>query len=187
MPDHVHLLVRMRPSISLSDFLRSVKANSSRWVHERSETPRRFGWQEGYAAFSVSESVAGDVCRYIQTQEEHHRRRSFEEEWVTLLKKHGIEFDPADPFGEAVHSGRSGRHRATHGLTPPPPCAMILLRLLREAARRTDAGWSSLVARWAHNPKVAGSNPAPATIRHIRPQGRSRGRASGSCLFSWNE
>lgn len=99
MPDHVHLLVRVRPNVALSDLLRSIKANSSRWVHERSETPRRFGWQEGYGAFSVSESVAGDVCRYIQSQEEHHRRRSFEEEWVTLLKRHGIEFDPANPFG----------------------------------------------------------------------------------------
>jgi len=99
MPDHVHLLVRARPSLSVSDLLRVIKANSSRWVHERSATPRRFGWQEGYGAFSVSGSAAGDVCRYIQSQEEHHRRRSFEEEWVTLLKRHGIEFDPANPFG----------------------------------------------------------------------------------------
>jgi putative transposase len=99
MPDHVHLLVRVRPTLTVADLLRSVKANSSRWVHERSETPRRFGWQEGYAAFSVSESVAGEVCRYIQSQEGHHRRRSFEEEWVGLLIRHGIEFDPVNPFG----------------------------------------------------------------------------------------
>ncbi len=100
MPDHVHLLVRLKPTASVADFLRSVKANSSRWVHERAHPPRRFGWQEGYAAFTVSESSAAKVCRYIQNQEEHHRRRSFEEEWVDLLKRHGIEFDPADPFGE---------------------------------------------------------------------------------------
>jgi REP element-mobilizing transposase RayT len=99
MPDHLHLLVRVRANLSLSDLLRSIKANSSRWVHERSETPRRFGWQEGYGAFSVSESAAGEVHRYIQSQEEHHRRRSFEEEWVGLLIRHGIEFDPANPFG----------------------------------------------------------------------------------------
>ena len=99
MPDHLHLLVRVRPNVSLSDLLRSVKANSSRWVHERSEMPRRFGWQEGHAAFSVSESAAGEVCRYVQNQEEHHRRRSFEEEWVGLLIRHGIELDPANPFG----------------------------------------------------------------------------------------
>ena len=99
MPDHLHLLVRVRANLSLSDLLRSIKANSFRWVHERSETPRRFGWQEGYGAFSVSESAAGDVHRYIQSQEEHHRRRSFEEEWIGLLIRHGIEFDPANPFG----------------------------------------------------------------------------------------
>ncbi|HEX4963960.1 MAG TPA: IS200/IS605 family transposase [Thermoanaerobaculia bacterium] len=100
MPDHVHLLVRMRPNLTVSDLLRSVKANSSRWVHERSQAPWHFAWQEGYGAFSVSESAAGDVLRYIQTQEEHHRRRSFEEEWVGLLIRHGIEFDPANPFGD---------------------------------------------------------------------------------------
>src|SRR5262245_34994577 len=66
MPDHVHLLVRLKPTSCLADVLRSVKANSSRWVHERSDPPRRFGWQEGYAAFSVSESAAPSVCRYIQ-------------------------------------------------------------------------------------------------------------------------
>ena len=99
MPDPMHLLVRARPNLSMSDLLRTVKANSSRWVHERSVTPRRFGWQEGYGAFSVSGSAAADVCRYIQNQEEHHRQRSFETEWITLLKRHGIEFDPANPFG----------------------------------------------------------------------------------------
>jgi len=99
MPDHLHLLVRLKPAVSLSDLLCSVKANSSRWVHERPDPPQGFAWQEGYGAFTVSESSAGSVCRYIQNQEEHHRGRSFEEEWVALLKRHGIEFDPANPFG----------------------------------------------------------------------------------------
>jgi REP element-mobilizing transposase RayT len=98
MQDHVHLLVRARASVSLSALLRVIKANSSRWAHERSPL-RRFGWQEGYGAFSVSGSAADRVCQYIQNQEEHHRRRSFEKEWITLLKRHGIEFDPANPFG----------------------------------------------------------------------------------------
>jgi REP-associated tyrosine transposase len=100
MPDHVHLLVRLKPTTRVADFLRSVKANSSRWVHEQADPPRRFGWQEGYGAFTVSQSSAGKVCRYIHNQEEHHRERSFEEEWVDLLTRHGIEFDPSDPFGE---------------------------------------------------------------------------------------
>ena len=99
MPDHLHLLVRLKPAVSLSDLLCSVKANSSRWVHERPDPPRGFAWQEGYGAFTVSESSAGSVCRYIQNQEDHHRGRNFEEEWIALLKLHGIEFDPANPFG----------------------------------------------------------------------------------------
>jgi putative transposase len=59
----------------------------------------RFAWQEGYGAFSVSESSAKTVHRYIQNQEEHHRKQSFEAEWIGLLERHGIEFDPAKPFG----------------------------------------------------------------------------------------
>ena len=99
MPDHVHLLVRLKPVVSLPDLLRSVKANSSGWVHERSDSPSGFAWQEGYGAFTVSESLAETVCRYIGQQERHHRRWSFEKEWIGLLEKHGIEFDPANPFG----------------------------------------------------------------------------------------
>ena len=84
---------------SLPDLLRSVKANSSRWVHERADLPRGFAWQEGYGAFTVSQSSAPAVSRYILNQEHHHRRRSFEQEWISLLKKNGIAFDPAAPFG----------------------------------------------------------------------------------------
>jgi len=99
MPDHVHLLVRLKPAIFLPDLLRAVKASSSRWVDERFNVPGGFSWQEGYGAFSVSESAARRVHRYIQNQEEHHRRRNFEREWISLLKRHGIEFDPERPFG----------------------------------------------------------------------------------------
>ena len=105
MPDHVHLLVRLKPVVCLPDLLRSVKANSSGWIHERPDAPPGFAWQEGYGAFTVSESVAGTVCRYIDQQEKHHRRRSFEEEWIGLLEKHGIEFDPANPFEDNSKRG----------------------------------------------------------------------------------
>jgi putative transposase len=98
MPDHVHLLVRSKPALSVSDLLRSLKANSSRWVGERADLPAGFAWQEGYGAFSISESSAAAVCRYIQNQETHHRRRSFEDEWIGLLQRHGI--DPTNPFAE---------------------------------------------------------------------------------------
>jgi putative transposase len=95
MPDHVHLLIRLKPAILIPNLLRSIKAGSSGWASSRS----RFAWQEGYGAFSVSESSAKTVHRYIQNQEEHHRKRSFEAEWISLLERHGIEFDPAKPFG----------------------------------------------------------------------------------------
>ncbi|HEX9945674.1 MAG TPA: IS200/IS605 family transposase [Thermoanaerobaculia bacterium] len=99
MPDHVHLLIRLKPTASVSDLLCSVKANSSRWISERADLSREFAWQEGYSAFSVSKSGAQAVFRYIHHQEAHHRRRSFEEEWMGLLARHGIEFDRDRPFG----------------------------------------------------------------------------------------
>jgi REP element-mobilizing transposase RayT len=109
MPEHVHLLVRLKPHFSLSRLVGSVKANSSRFVREEIGL-RDFAWQEGFSAFSVSQSGAAAVWRYIQRQEEHHRRRSFEKEWVTLLDRHGVEYDPADPFGDKPKRAR----RATH-------------------------------------------------------------------------
>ena len=90
--DHVHLLVRWRPDGSLSDLMRSVKGNSSRWMHEQfPATP--FAWQDGYAAFSVSKSAEGDVQRYIAGQREHHRARSFMEELEAFLTAHGVAFE----------------------------------------------------------------------------------------------
>lgn len=91
--DHVHLLVSLSPRTALADVLRVVKTNSSRWVHE--EWPRRvgFAWQTGYAAFTVSQSAADALKRYIAGQEEHHRRMTFEEELLALLNRHGIEYD----------------------------------------------------------------------------------------------
>jgi putative transposase len=99
MPDHIHLLVRLKPTVALPGLLRAVKASSSHWVHQRAGMPRHFQWQEGYGAFTVGYSGAETVRRYIQTQEEHHRHRRFETEWTTLLQRHEIEFDAAHPFG----------------------------------------------------------------------------------------
>jgi putative transposase len=95
MPDHVHLLVRLKPDMQVSDTVRDIKANSSKWAHERKILPADFAWQTGYAAFTVSESQEGAVRSYIQNQERHHRRATFEEELITLLRKHRIEFDRA--------------------------------------------------------------------------------------------
>jgi REP element-mobilizing transposase RayT len=93
MPDHVHLLVSMPPKLAVADVVRVVKANSSRWVHEKWPTRKGFAWQGGYGAFSVSQSMAEKVGRYIDEQEEHHRTMSFEQEYRGLLRKHGIEFE----------------------------------------------------------------------------------------------
>jgi putative transposase len=94
--DHVHLLVALPPKLSLSDAIRAFKANSSKWMKE---SGRRFSWQAGYGAFSVSTLQLGAVREYIRNQAIHHRRRGFEEEFTALLKKHGIAFDREYVFG----------------------------------------------------------------------------------------
>jgi putative transposase len=97
MPDHVHLLAGWGTSISVAKMLQLIKANSSKWMNERSDVPiGRFGWQEGYGALTVSESQIASVRKYILSQEEHHRKLSFREEFIELLKRHGIPYDPGD-------------------------------------------------------------------------------------------
>jgi putative transposase len=91
--DHVHLLVRAPADIAVADCVRVLKTNSSRWVKEKWPERRFFAWQGGYGAFSVSESSREDVIRYIQNQVEHHHKMTFQEEFISFLRKHGIEFD----------------------------------------------------------------------------------------------
>ena len=90
--DHVHLLVGLRATHRLADFLREVKAGSSGWVH-REIGIRSFEWQEGYGAFTVSASQREAVRRYIESQDEHHRTKTFREEYLELLRLSGVEFD----------------------------------------------------------------------------------------------
>ncbi|HXZ12658.1 MAG TPA: IS200/IS605 family transposase [Candidatus Sulfotelmatobacter sp.] len=96
MDDHMHLLIQIPPSLPLAKVVLAIKSNSSRWANEQG---RKFAWQQGYAAFSVSASLVPAVVRYIQTQESHHRKMTFDAEWIALLKKHGVEFDPKFVFG----------------------------------------------------------------------------------------
>ena len=91
-PDHVHLLCSLSPTLAIADALRAVKANSSLWAH-RDRRLRGFNWQSGYGAFSVSHSQAPAVIRYIRDQEKHHRKITFQEEFVAFLKKNGIAYD----------------------------------------------------------------------------------------------
>jgi REP element-mobilizing transposase RayT len=97
--DHVHLLVSLPAAESIAELLRVVKTNSSRWVHEQFPAHKRFAWQAGYAAFTVSGSRAADVRAYIAEQQEHHRRVSFQEEFLTFLRKHGLAHDERDLWG----------------------------------------------------------------------------------------
>lgn len=91
--DHVHLLIGFKPTHRLSDFMRELKKSSSKWVHETIHFPP-FGWQEGYAAFSVSPPSCKAVSGYIANQREHHRTRSFQDELTSMLDEAGIEYDP---------------------------------------------------------------------------------------------
>jgi REP element-mobilizing transposase RayT len=93
MPDHIHLLVSLHRQIAVSDALREIKSNSSRWIHKNFPKRSRFSWQNGYAAFSVSFSQIGSVSRYIDNQEQHHQRKTFKEELLWLLKVHQVKCD----------------------------------------------------------------------------------------------
>lgn len=93
MADHVHLIVKLRPNHDVSEVVRLIKANSSKWLNESADYPGHFAWQTGYAAFSVSQSQLPEVKHYVEHQAEHHRYRSFQEEYVAFLDRHGIEYD----------------------------------------------------------------------------------------------
>ena len=93
MDDHIHLLVKIRADQAVAEMVRLIKANSSKWVNEKPGRTERFEWQSGYGAFTVSESQLPVVRKYILAQEEHHRGRSFQEEFVEMLNRHGLKFD----------------------------------------------------------------------------------------------
>ena len=89
----MHLATVAPATVAVSDLLRTVKANSSRWIRQTFGDLRAFGWQDGYAAFSVSASVMPQVVSYVRRKAEHHKKRSLAEELIALLRKHGIEYD----------------------------------------------------------------------------------------------
>ena len=91
--DHIHLYASLPSTITIADFVNAVKANSSRWVHENFRNRRGFAWQEGYGAFSVSKSVEHQVIDYINHQQEHHRKHTFKEEYLSFLNKYDVDYD----------------------------------------------------------------------------------------------
>ena len=93
MPDHVHLFVGMKPDQSVSDLIRDVKANTSKWINERGLVKGKFSWQAGFGAFSYAQSQLDTLVKYVMNQENHHRKQSFREEYQELLKKFDVEYD----------------------------------------------------------------------------------------------
>ena len=93
MPDHIHVLFGMRPSQSLSDLMQDIKSNSSKWINDRGFLKGRFQWQEAFGAFSYGKSQLSDVIKYINNQEEHHKKRTFIEEYKELLRLFDVEYD----------------------------------------------------------------------------------------------
>jgi len=91
--DHIHLYLRWRPDQAVSDFMRTLKARSSKWVHDQFPALGAFAWQEGYGVFSVSKSQEEVVKKYISCQAEHHKQEDFKSELLILLRVHEIDFD----------------------------------------------------------------------------------------------
>ena len=102
--DHVHLLTSLSPIKPISDAIREIKANSSKWSNELPNQTNRFEWQKGYGAFTVSYSQVESVRKYIQTQRQHHQKKTFEEEYIEFLKLHDIAYEQQYLF-EGEHHG----------------------------------------------------------------------------------
>ncbi len=92
MPDHTHLFIGFSPTIALSDLVRDVKRATSLWIKEQQIVSGPFFWQEGFGAFTYGQSQIEDVVRYVLNQEEHHKKRTFRDEYLTLLEKFDVSF-----------------------------------------------------------------------------------------------
>jgi putative transposase len=102
MPDHIHILIGVRPSQSISDLMKDVKQGSSLWINENKLAKCHFEWLEGYGAFSYSKSQLSQVINYIQNQELHHKKRTFREEYLDFLEKFEIDYDEKYIFKELI-------------------------------------------------------------------------------------
>jgi REP element-mobilizing transposase RayT len=93
MSDHIHILIGFKPVQSLSDLLQDIKSSSSKWINDKKLVYGKFSWQEGYGAFSYSQSHLSQVVDYIEQQEKHHAKKSFREEYVAFLKMYHVDYD----------------------------------------------------------------------------------------------
>jgi REP element-mobilizing transposase RayT len=91
--DHLHILLSLPPTISVSKAIQLIKGNSSKWINEKFDTRGKFQWQRGYGAFTINISMIETTIRYINSQQEHHRKKSFQEEYIEFLDRHHIEYD----------------------------------------------------------------------------------------------
>ena len=93
MPDHIHILIGTKPNCTLSDLVRDIKANSSKWINQKQLIKGKFEWQTGFGAFTVNQSGVNNVVDYIKNQEKHHRKKSFREEYIDSLNAYEIDFN----------------------------------------------------------------------------------------------
>lgn len=93
MPDHIHIFVNIKPAISISDLVRDIKSNSTKFINENNWVKGKFSWQEGFGAFSYSKSHISNVINYILNQEEHHKTKTFKAEYLDFLEKFEIEYN----------------------------------------------------------------------------------------------
>ena len=102
MPDHIHILIGLRPNQALSELVNQIKSNSSKWINDKHFLPIRFEWQKGYGAFSYGKSQITDVINYINNQEAHHQKKSFKDEYLDFLNKFGVEYNEEYIFNELM-------------------------------------------------------------------------------------
>jgi putative transposase len=93
MPNHIHLFIGFKPTIALSDLVRDVKANSAKFINENHWLPKRFAWQDGFGCFTYGHSQLDTVAQYVMRQKEHHRTKTFREEYLDFLEKFAVPFD----------------------------------------------------------------------------------------------
>jgi putative transposase len=102
MPDHIQILIGMKPTQSISDLMQDVKASSSKWINEKQLAQGRFEWQEGYGAFSYSKSHLNNVIAYINNQEQHHKTKNFKDEYLDFLQKFEVDYDEKFIFKDLI-------------------------------------------------------------------------------------
>ncbi len=98
MPDHIHIFVGFPTTMSLADFVKEIKVNSTQFINSKGWINKKFQWQEGFGAFTYTRSLIPIVARYIENQEEHHKKQNFRQEYLTILRRNGVEFDTRGLF-----------------------------------------------------------------------------------------